>query len=53
MDNGEVESEDPALVMLKQWPASKQYKDYPEKLPGLEKLVCKLHKFAKQSHTST
>lgn len=53
MDNGEVESEDPALVMLKQWPASRQYKDYPEKLPGLEKLVCKLHKFAKQSHTST
>ncbi|XP_066015450.1 uncharacterized protein [Pocillopora verrucosa] len=39
MDNGEVESEDPALVMLKQWPVSKQYKDYPEKLPGLEKLI--------------
>ena len=39
-DNGELDSEDPALVMLKQWPASKQYKDRPDKLPGLEKLVC-------------
>nr|XP_058966812.1 transient receptor potential cation channel subfamily A member 1-like [Pocillopora verrucosa] len=38
-DNGELDSEDPALVMLKQWPASKQYKDRPDKLPGLEKLV--------------
>ena len=38
-DSGEFESEDPALVMLKQWPASKQYKDSPEKLPGLEKQV--------------
>ena len=39
-DRGEFVSEDPALVMLKQWPASKQYKDNPEKLPGLEQLVC-------------
>ena len=39
-DNGELDSEDPALVMLKPWPASKQYKDRPDKLPGLEKLVC-------------
>lgn len=38
-DSGEFESEDPALVMLKQWPASKQYNDNPEKLPGLEKQV--------------
>lgn len=37
---GEIDGEDPVLVMLKQWPASKQYKDNPEKLPGLEKLVC-------------
>ena len=37
---GELDSEDPVLLMLKQWPASKQYKDNPEKLPGLEKLVC-------------
>ena len=39
---GELDSEDidPALVMLKQWPASTQYKNRPDKLPGLEKLVC-------------
>ncbi|CAH3168855.1 unnamed protein product, partial [Pocillopora meandrina] len=35
-DNGELDDEDPALLMLKQWPASKQYIDNPEKLPGLE-----------------
>ena len=37
---GELDSEDPALVMLKQWPASTQYKNRPDKIPGLEKLVC-------------
>ncbi|XP_022807164.1 uncharacterized protein LOC111344217 [Stylophora pistillata] len=37
--NGKLDGEDPALVMLKHWPASKQYKDKPDKLPGLEKLV--------------
>ncbi|XP_022777940.1 uncharacterized protein LOC111319429 [Stylophora pistillata] len=36
-DNGELDSEDPALTMLKHWPASKQYKNKPDKLPGLEK----------------
>ena len=41
-DNGELASEDPALVMLKQWPAYKQYKDNSDKLPGLEQQVCKL-----------
>ena len=35
-DNGELESADPALMMLKQWPASKQYKENPERLLGLE-----------------
>ena len=38
-DNGELQREDPALVMLKQWPGSKQYKDNPEALPGLEQKV--------------
>ena len=38
-NSGEFELEDPALVMLKQWPASRQYKDNPEKLPGLEQQV--------------
>lgn len=28
---GELDSEDPALVMLKQWPASTQYKNRPDK----------------------
>lgn len=37
---GEHDNDDPALVMLKQWPVSKHFKDNPEKLPGLEKLVC-------------
>ena len=41
-DNGELDSEDPALLMLKQWPASKQYKDEPDKLPGLEQKVCEI-----------
>ena len=39
-DNGELDSEDPALSMLKKWPTSVHYKDDPEKLRGLEQLVC-------------
>ena len=39
-DSGELVSEDPALVMLKNWPASKQYQDNSDRLPGLEQLVC-------------
>ncbi|XP_022806761.1 uncharacterized protein LOC111343835 [Stylophora pistillata] len=41
-DNGELDNEDPALLMLKKWPASKKYHDNPEKLPGLEKLINRL-----------
>ena len=43
-DNGELESEDPALVMLKTCPTSKRYKGNPDKLLGLEQLVCRLCK---------
>ena len=43
-DNGELESEDPALVMLKTWPTSKRYKGNPDKLLRLEQLVCRLCK---------
>ena len=43
-DNGELDSEDPALVMLKTWPTSKRYKGNPDKLLGLEQLVCRLCK---------
>ena len=43
-DNGELDSEDPALVMLKTWPTSKRYKGFPDKLLGLEQLVCRLCK---------
>ena len=39
-DSGELDSEDPALLMLNKWPASEQYKDNPDKLRGLEQLVC-------------
>ena len=39
-NNGELASEDPALVMLKKWPASKQYRHNSDHLPGLEQLVC-------------
>ena len=39
-DNGELDSEDPALVMLKKWPSSKQYQCNSDRLPGLEQLVC-------------
>ena len=39
-NNGELDCEDPALFMLKKWPASEQYQENPEKLPGLKKLVC-------------
>ena len=42
--NGELASEDPALVMLKKWPASKQYQDNSDRLPGLEQLVCITYK---------
>lgn len=38
-DDGELNSEDPALVMLKTWPTSRQYNDKPDKLPGLQRLV--------------
>ena len=41
-DSGELESEDPALLMLKKWPTAKQYQENSEKLSGLEKLVCNL-----------
>ncbi|XP_022806758.1 uncharacterized protein LOC111343832 [Stylophora pistillata] len=41
-ENGELDSEDPALLMLKKWPASQQYQENPDKLPGLEKLVNRL-----------
>nr|XP_058957050.1 transient receptor potential cation channel subfamily A member 1-like [Pocillopora verrucosa] len=37
--NGELDGEDPALVMLKRWPASRRYRESPDKLPGLEKLI--------------
>lgn len=37
-DNGEMDSVDPALVMLKQWPASKQNRNYSDKNRGLEQL---------------
>ena len=43
-DYGELASEDPALVMLKKWPASKQYQDKSDRLPGLEQLVCIMYK---------
>ena len=43
-DNGELGSEDPALVMLKKWPASKQYQANSDRLPGLEQLVCITYK---------
>ena len=38
-DNGGLENEDPALLLLKQWPECKKYKDNPEKLAGLEQKV--------------
>lgn len=37
--SGELIDEDPALVMLKKWPVSKQYRENPERLPGLEQSV--------------
>ena len=43
-DNGELASEDPALVMLKKWPASKQHQYNSDRLPGLEQLVCIMYK---------
>nr|XP_058942043.1 uncharacterized protein LOC131770347 [Pocillopora verrucosa] len=38
-DSGQMAREDPALLMLKQWPAAKQYKNNPEDLSGLEQMV--------------
>ena len=43
-DSGEQAGEDPALVMLKKWPASKQYRYNSDGLPGLEQLVCIMYK---------
>ena len=57
--NDVLASEDPALVMLKKWPALKQYQDNSDRLLGLEQLVCimyKLHPYSRvpahQSWTS-
>ncbi|XP_022809425.1 uncharacterized protein LOC111346401 [Stylophora pistillata] len=41
-DNGEQEGEDPALLMLKQWPTSGQYKDSSDQLQGLEQKINQL-----------
>ncbi|XP_022805180.1 uncharacterized protein LOC111342367 [Stylophora pistillata] len=38
-NSGEIDSVDPALVMLKQWPASKQNRNDPDKNRGLEQLI--------------
>lgn len=38
-DSGQMAREDPALLMLKQWPAAKQYKNNPEDLSALEQMV--------------
>lgn len=38
-ESGELDSEDPALLMLKKWLVSKQCKDNAEKLPGPEQQV--------------
>ena len=45
-NSGELVSEDPALVMLKKWPASKQNQDNSGHLPGLEQLVCVMYRMA-------
>lgn len=37
--NGELDSEDPALLMLKRWPLAKQFQDNTDSLPSLEQLV--------------
>lgn len=47
-DGGELCREDPALLMLKKWPVSRKYYDNPEKLPGLEQLVC-VHRFSRKN----
>lgn len=37
--NGELDSEDPALLMLKRWPLAKQFQDNTDSLPSLEQLI--------------
>lgn len=37
--NGELDAEDPALLMLKRWPLAKQFQDNTDSLPSLEQLV--------------
>lgn len=38
-DGGKLDSEDPALLMLKQWPGSEKCKDDSDKLRALEQQV--------------
>ncbi|PFX15199.1 hypothetical protein AWC38_SpisGene20588 [Stylophora pistillata] len=38
-DSGQLACKDPALLMLKRWPASKQFKNNPEDLLALEQTV--------------
>lgn len=44
--NGELDSEDPALLMLKRWPLAKQFQDNTDSLPSLEQLVKLCDKYA-------
>lgn len=38
-DSGNMDSNDPALLMLKRWPSTKQYKYNSDHLPSLEQLI--------------
>ncbi|PFX13155.1 hypothetical protein AWC38_SpisGene22794 [Stylophora pistillata] len=41
-DKGQMDNEDPALLMLKKWPSAKQFTENSDKLPGLEQLINRL-----------
>ncbi|XP_058942651.2 uncharacterized protein [Pocillopora verrucosa] len=52
-DGGKLDGEDPALLMLKQWPGSEKYKDDSEKLRALEQQINRILEILLESEINT
>ncbi|CAH3129400.1 unnamed protein product, partial [Pocillopora meandrina] len=52
-DGGELDGEDPALLMLKQWPGSEKYKDDSDKLRALEQQINRILEILLESEINT
>nr|XP_058944308.1 uncharacterized protein LOC131772437 [Pocillopora verrucosa] len=52
-DGRELDGEDPALLMLKQWPGSEKYKDDSDKLRALEQQINRILEILLESEINT